>query len=270
MSDLTRQYGIPPESIKRGRRLKIAAWSAPFALAAVPAVLFFILSVITSGTPIFAVSIFVVGLVLTILGFIAGLVVSGIWGYRLSAWTAEMREKIAENGIRAGELDWFRNELKSSEKRALKSIESANVLLADAYRETLASRLTATRIVRSARRELQEAKRRQSKLKKLKHENAKTFADEITSDVREITRIAGEAQLMLQEAESRLQVIEAAALRGTKLAGHDLALKKLSARASELPLALEEARLTQELTSEAMKELETGAEKEEGPAKAHQ
>jgi hypothetical protein len=52
---------------------------------------------------------------------------------------------------------------------------------------------------------------------------------------------------MLVEAESRLQMIEAAAVRGTKLADQELALKKLSMRNSELPLALEEARASRNL-----------------------
>ena len=55
---------------------------------------------------------------------------------------------------------------------------------------------------------------------------------------------------MLSESEARLQMIEAAASRGGSLADNELALKKLSARASELPLALEAAKLADEIRKE--------------------
>ena len=61
---------------------------------------------------------------------------------------------------------------------------------------------------------------------------------------------------MLAEAESRLQVIEAAGARGSHLADSELALKKLSARASELPLALEEAKMTEAIRKELDEEIE--------------
>ena len=59
---------------------------------------------------------------------------------------------------------------------------------------------------------------------------------------------------MLAEAESRLQMIEAAAMRGSNLADSELALKKLSARAKDLPLALEEAKMTEEIRAELERE----------------
>ena len=55
---------------------------------------------------------------------------------------------------------------------------------------------------------------------------------------------------MLSEAEARLQMIEAAASRGGNLADSELALKKLSARSKELPLALESAKMTEEIRKE--------------------
>ena len=55
---------------------------------------------------------------------------------------------------------------------------------------------------------------------------------------------------MLTEAEARLQMIEAAASRGGTLADSELALKKLSARTKELPLALESAKMAEEIRRE--------------------
>jgi hypothetical protein len=164
-----------------------------------------------------------------------------------------MRERIAADGIKAEEIEWFRNELKTNEKRALREMQRIDPMLEDAYRETLASRLTATRIVRSSKKELFLAKRRQAKLKqlrKLDKESSQKFSAEIERDLEKIGSINEEAKVMLEEAESRLQLIEAAAARGSHLADSELALKKLSARAAELPLALEEAKMTEEIRRE--------------------
>ena len=63
---------------------------------------------------------------------------------------------------------------------------------------------------------------------------------------------------MLAEAEARLQMIDVASVRGSSIADSELALKKLSARASELPLALESAKMAEEIREELDKEdLET-------------
>ena len=161
-----------------------------------------------------------------------------------------MRERIAADGIRAEEVDWFINELKPTERKALKSIEARDALLGDAYRETLASRLTATRILKSSKHELLLARRRQNKLKYLKTESSKDFQGEIEKDIEKISSINTEAGQMLAEAETRLQMIEAAQMRGGTLADSELALKKLSARTKELPLALEAAKMQDEIRRE--------------------
>ena len=139
-------------------------------------------------------------------------------------------------------------------KRSLKAIESRNLLLGDAYRDTLASRLTATRIIKSSRKELMLAQRRKNKLKSLKAERAKEFGEEIERDIKKLDGIKNEAELMRAEAESRLQMIEAAATRGANMADSELALKKISARQSELPLALEAAKMQEEIRMELEKE----------------
>ena len=161
-----------------------------------------------------------------------------------------MRERIAANGIGADEIDWFRKELKPAEKRALKALRARDPLIEDAYRETLASRLTATRIVKSSRKELQSAKRRETKLKSLKTENARSFLDQLKADTQKIDSIHNEAKQMLVEAESRLEMIEAAGSRGGSLADTEVALKKLASRAAQLPIALEAARIHEEMALE--------------------
>ncbi len=140
------------------------------------------------------------------------------------------------NDNRAEEIDWFKNELTTTEKKSLKEIEAKNLLLADAFRDTLAARLTATRILKSSKQEVLFVERRQNKLKYLKTENSQNLQNELKEDLKKLNQIKSEAEEMRVEAETRLQMIEAANRRGTNLADSELALKKLSARTAELPL----------------------------------
>ena len=236
--------------LRPGRRLKYGAIAAPILLPVLPIVVTFVLLLLAAGGPPAAVVILFIGVVASILALLAGLTVSIVLGRRYSRWTRDTRESIAANGIRAEELHWFRNELKPAEKRALKAVEARDLLLADAYRETLASRLTATRIQKSSKRELQLAKRRQSSLMQLKSVRKDDFRAQIASDIEKISGVYDESRLMLVEAESRLHMIEAAASRGGSLADNELALKKLSARSKELPLALEAAKVADEIRRE--------------------
>ncbi|MGE3466684.1 MAG: hypothetical protein AB7J13_07100 [Pyrinomonadaceae bacterium] len=236
--------------IRRGQKLKIGAIAAPVLLPMLPAVITLVLLLLVVSSPPVAVVVLFAGAIATALGLIIGLGLSFMMARRRSVWTNELRERIAANGIRAQDVDWFRNEMRPAEKRALKAIESRDLLLADAYRETLASRLTATRIVRSSKRELLYAKRRQGSLKQLKTQRSEDFQSQIAEDIEKISGINEEARLMLSEAEARLQMIEAAAARGGSLADNEIALKKLSARTSQLPLALEAAKMADEIRLE--------------------
>lgn len=256
MDDAISKYQVTKRELARGRNLKIAAWTAPFVLTAIPAILFTVLAFIFGTTPPVAFTLFVLGIIFTAVGFVVGMALTGFFAYRRANWTKEMREKIAADGIKAEEIEWFMHELKSSEKRALKDIGRADLLLADAYRETLASRLTATRIVKSSKRELALVQRRKTKLKQLKSERAAEFQAQIEKDTEKISSIHEEAKVMLAESEARLQMIEAAAVRGRSLADSELALKKLSSRSRNLPLALEEVRLTEEIARDLERELE--------------
>ncbi|MEQ1765189.1 MAG: hypothetical protein ABL984_18825 [Pyrinomonadaceae bacterium] len=252
MSDLVQSRGITKAELARGRNLRIVGIASPILLTAVPVILFLIITLVLSTSPAFAISSLFLGFVFAVIGLVVGLSISAYTFYKHQEWSKQMRERIAASGIGADEIDWFRKELKPSEKRALKALKAADPLIEDAYRETLASRLTATRIVRSSRKELQSVKRRESKLRSLKPENAKRFLQELAVDNEKIGSIHNEAKQMLTEAESRLEMIEAAAARGGSFADTEVALKKLAARASQLPLALEAARIH----GEAILELE--------------
>jgi hypothetical protein len=254
MNELATRYEVTGKDLAKGRNMKIGAIGAPVVLTLLPMIVFAILFVLFASTTPAAFSLLFFGVISTIIGFLIGLTVSGILLYRHSNWTKEMRERIAADGIKAEEIGWFTKELKPSEKKALKAMSTADPLLEDAFRETLASRLTATRIVRSSKRELMLAERRRNKLKHLKSENSANFQDEIKKDIEKLSSIRNEAKQMLIEAETRLQMIEAAGMRGTNMADNELALKKLTARTSELPLALEAARMEDEIRKELEKE----------------
>jgi hypothetical protein len=170
---------------------------------------------------------------------------------------------MAARGVRAEEVDFFRSELRTNEKQTLRLITGRDPLLADAYRDTLASRLTASRIVKSSKKELLLMQRRRNKLKYNRSESAKRFQDEINDDIGKVRSINDEAKVMLAEAEARLQMIDAASVRGSSIADQELALKKLSSRAAELPMALESARMTEEIRRELEEEEEGGNEIEQ-------
>ncbi len=264
MSDLVPvKHEITKKDISKDRRLKLIAASFPLGLSIIPASIFFISSMILGTTPPVAAVLLFFSFVSLIGGFILGGIGSaGTMIYR-SRWLAEVRERVAISGIKAKDVEWFKNEMKTDEKRALKEIKARDLLLGDAYQETLASRLTATRIVKSSKKELLLAKRRKNKLKYLKSERLDEFNAEVDADISNLQKIQTEADEMLIEAESRLQMIEAASRRGNELAGNELALKKLSARTEQLPLALEAAKYEEETRKEIIEEIEAEFNKDE-------
>jgi uncharacterized membrane protein YgaE (UPF0421/DUF939 family) len=263
MNDLISPYDIPKSEMRRGRQLQTRAIAAPVVFTLVPAIFFTLLVVIFGTAPPAAVTLIFFGFIATLIGFLIGLIISGTLLFQRSKWTKEIRERMAADGIKANEIDWFVHELRSHEKRALKDIEKRDLLLGDSYRETLASRLTASRIIRSSGREVTLMERRQRKLRTLNAARSREFASEIEADVGKLRSINEEAKQMLAEAEARLQMIEAASLRGGSIVDNELALKRLNAATSQLPLALEEAKLTEDIRRELEAEDgERGREKE--------
>ncbi len=254
---LERNYEVTRQDLIKNKALTHGAWLSPILLSIIPALIFFILFLIFGVTPPVAATFIFFSLISLIIGFIGGLIVSaGLLFYR-QRWLSQIRERIAVDGIKTEEVEWFKHELTSAERKSLKEIETQNRLLGDAYRETLASRLTATRIAKSTKYELLLVKKRQNKLKNLKTESSTDLQKVLQNDFQTLEKIKTEAEQMRMEAETRLQLIEAGARRGTNLADTELALKKLSSRATELPLALEALKMEDEIR----KELEAEEEK---------
>lgn len=245
---------ITAGDLAKGRKLKTGAIAAPVIFTLTPAAITLALLLFSAALPAVNVVILFVGIIATVIGLVAGLIVSGVLLQKRSVWTKDIRERMAADGIKAEEIGWFRKELRPNEKRALKAVEAHDLMLGDAYRETLASRLTASRIIKTSFRELSLARKRQNSLKRLRSSRSEEFAAEIARDIGKIAGINEEARVMLAEAESRLQMIEAATARGGTLADSELALRKLNARNSELPLALESAKMAEEIRLELEKE----------------
>ncbi len=245
---------ISKADLAKANRLKTGAIAAPIALTLVPAVITLVLMLLAAGGPPAAVLILFGGVVATVLGLLTGVTTSVILAQKRSSWVRELKDRMAARGIKAEEIEWFRNELKGDERKALRSLEQRDLLLADAYRETLASRLTASRMIKDSKRELLLSRRRLNSIKQSKSSRAEDFQSVIAEDIQKLERIGDDAKVILAEADSRLRMIEAAGTRGGSIADSELALKKLTARSSELPLALESAKMADEIRLELEKE----------------
>lgn len=250
MESLERNYEVTRKELAKDTALKYGAWLVPVLFAVIPALIFFILFLLFGSTPPVAATYFFLSIISLIAGFLIGLIVTGILLFYRSRWLTQMRERIAVDGIKTEEVRWFQHELTTAEKKSLKEIESSNRLLADAYRETLASRLTATRILKSSKKELLLVNKRQNKLKYLKTEASAQLQEQLKEDHAKLEEIKKESEQMRMEAETRLQMIEAASRRGNFTGDTELALKKLSARSQELPLALEALKMEEEIRRE--------------------
>src|SRR5437868_9702823 len=104
-------HEITRKDLARWRKLKIGAASAPVLFSLVPVTVTFLLLLFAASGPPAAAVILFFGIVATIIGFVIGLGVSGFLIHKHSKWSREIRERIAADGIRAEEINWFRNEL---------------------------------------------------------------------------------------------------------------------------------------------------------------
>lgn len=248
MNELQR-YELTKRDLVKNRSLVWGARLSPVVLALPPFALFIILFLFAGSTSS-AAFYFFLALISLGAGFLVGvLLMITLFIYR-NYWLKNLREQLAADGIKTSEVDWFLNELTTAERQSLKELERTNRLLADAYKETLASRLTAARILKSTKQELQLVSRRQNKLKYLKNENSASLQQELNADMNRLEKVRGEADELLAESKTRLEMIEAAARRGTNLIGNELALERLLARTQDLPLALQAAKIEEELRRE--------------------
>jgi hypothetical protein len=128
-------------------------------------------------------------------------------------------------------------------------------LLADAYRETLALRLNASRLAANARRNLLLVERRINRARYLNAADTTVLLEELGRDRTRLDVLKQEAASRRAEAEARLQMIEAAASRGASWDETNFMLQRLDEGRKHVPLGLENARVEQELREDAQREL---------------
>jgi hypothetical protein len=255
MNDLEkRHYELTRRDLVKDSVLRWMPLAIPPVISVLPALILFIMGMIfggtTAGTAVYIFS----ALITLIAGFLFGLLVSGgLLIYRQS-WLENLRERLALDGIKAHEVRFFTKELKTTEKKALSDISKSSPLLADAYRETLASRLTSSRILKTTKQELRLIDNRDRKLRSLKSDNSNNLREDLKNDRKRLTDIQNSAKEMQIEAETPLQMIEAASRRGTNMADTELAMQKLRASTEQLPLALEAVKMEDEMRRELEKE----------------
>jgi hypothetical protein len=247
------KYEVTPKDVAKDKVLKHLSWATTPILTFIPGIIFLIIGLL-SATPASVAFFFFLAFVSAIIGFFSGIILTAAIFYYRSRWLRNLRERIAADGIHPSEIEWFKSEMTTAEKNTLNELESKDKLLADAYRETLASKLTATRIINKIRDELLYIKRKENSLKYIKKANTEEFLQELDKDKEKLNKIKKEAEQMLDEAKTRLQMIELTAHRGGKIADLELTLKKLSARTQELPLALEAIKIEEELRQQLEKE----------------
>ena len=232
------------------RLLKLAPWIAVL-VTSIPAPLVFLFLFLTAtATDSAAVYLLLAGLSLT-LGFALGLLIAAILMIYRRSWLSKLRDRLASDGITANEVVWFRSELTSAERKALAEIESGNPLLADAYLETLANRLTASRIISRTKREMLKVERQLNRARTLKTPESNALQKELNADHERLQHLRQQANEHLVKTKTRLQVIEATASRKLTDTETDLMMQRLGSAQDQLPLVLEIERMEQQALREA-------------------
>ncbi len=232
------------------RALKIAPWIAIVA-ASVPAPLIFLVLFLTAAaTESAAVYLLLAGLSLT-LGFALGVIIAAILLIYRRSWLSKLRDRLASDGITANEVAWFRSELTSAERKSLAEIEQSNPLLADAYLETLANRLTASRIISRSKREMLRVERQINRARTLRTPESASLQKELAEDHDRLEQLRQQATDHLSKAKTRLQAIEATSRRNLTQGETDIMMQRLGASQDQLPLVLEIAKMEQQALLEA-------------------
>ena len=231
------------------RLLKTAPWLAIVLGSIPPPLLFFVLFLTSQATDSAAVYLLLTGLSFAF-GLAVGLIVAAAILFYRRYWLSKLRDRLALDGITASEVAWFRSELTSAEKAALAEIEQTNPLLADAYLETLAMRLTASRIITRSRKELLKVERRINQARNLPVKESSTLQSDLAADREKIDRLHQQAKEHLASAKTRLQVIEATASRKLNQTEIDVMMQRLGNAQDQLPLVLEMADMERQALQE--------------------
>jgi hypothetical protein len=177
------------------------------------------------------------------LGLVVGLALVILLLLFRRRWRMRLRDRLAADGITASEVGWFEKELSSEERKTWQELKANNPLLADAYCETLAARLTATRISVRARGETLRIERQINRTRHLRGVDTSQLLDDLIADRQRVDSLRHEAVTRLSAAKARLQTIEAAANRALSQSETELMLRRLVSSQEQFPLGLEMAKL---------------------------
>jgi len=126
--------------------------------------------------------------------------------------------------------------------------------LVDAYMETLASRLTASRIISRSKREMLKVERQLNRARTVRTPESTALQKDLTEDRDRLEEVRQQATEHLAKAKTRLQVIEATASRKLSQGETDLMMQRLGSAQDQLPLVLELAQIEQQALREATDE----------------
>jgi hypothetical protein len=251
MTSLTRQTNgkLSGKDAKTATLLKHAPWIAVF-LTSIPVPLvwlfFFFMA---SATESAAVYLALAALSLTI-GFALGLVLAAILLIYRKNWLSKLRDRLASDGITANEVVWFRSELTSAERKSLAEMEQSNPLLADAYMETLANRLMASRVMARSRKEILKIERHINRARTVRTPESAALQKDLEEDHKRLKNVYAQASEHLNKTKTRLQVIETTASRKLTQGETDQMMRRLGSAQDQLPLVLEIAQLEQQILRE--------------------
>lgn len=229
--------------------LSVTPWLS-FALVSIPLPIVFLILFLAAGTTESAAIYLLLSFVSMGLGLVVGLVVLILLLLYRRRWHGRLRERLAADGITAAEVTWFMSELSSEERKIWGELKQKNPLLADAYCETLAARLTASRIIGRARGETLKVERQINRTRNLRGVDTSSLLDDLLADRRRSEELRKEAQTRLAEVKARLQSIEAAANRSLSQNETDLMLRRLAASQEQFPLGMEMASMEREALRE--------------------
>ncbi len=230
------------------RTAQLLAWTPwlSFVLATLPLPIVFLLLFAASATTDSAAIYLLLSFVSLGAGLVVGLVLLILLLLYRRRWQARLRDRLATDGITASEVPWFSAELSSEERNVWRELRQKNPLLADAYCETLAARLTATRIVARSRGAVLKVELQINRTRNLVGIDTGALLNDLNADHQRFDLIRSEATVRLSEAKARLQTIEAAANRSLSESETELMLRRLAAAQQQFPLALEMLSLEQE------------------------
>ena len=256
-NELTTDLNLPPSGKLTAREKRLARvwqtapWAALAGVTLVPPAALLLIYVLTGFSPLFLL----LAVTAAPVSLIAAIIVMLVLMMFRRRWARDLRDRLASDGITADEVGFFLSELTAGEKKTLREMEKRQPLLADAYRETLALRLNASRLTANARRDLLQVERRINRARYLNAPDTKVLLEELGRDRARLQSLKQQGASRRAEAEARLQMIEAAASRGASWAETNYMLQRLDEGRKNLPLGLERARAEQELREDAEREL---------------